>query len=221
MPMQRVQVQCMVGGKAVVTTGISSTTKVMASYPLATITVYLTGTSTLATIYSDNISTPQANPFTANLAGYGYFYAANGRYDVQVSGGSSPSLPSPITYGDILVFDPATAGVSSPIYSLSALGTLAIQSNIAPIAITMASVTPSSVRFDVKSAPTGAGLIASLYQAGVLWLTLTIPDGLTTIAASGGQLVSAGAIVAGRIWRLDITQVGSTFPGADITATIQ
>ena len=34
--------------------------------PSCTVTVYLTGTSTLATIYSNVSSTPLSNPFTAN-----------------------------------------------------------------------------------------------------------------------------------------------------------
>jgi hypothetical protein len=58
--------------------------------PSATVTVYETGGTTLATIYSDNLAspTPKANPFTAAASGYWFFYAAGGkRYDVQVSGG--------------------------------------------------------------------------------------------------------------------------------------
>lgn len=51
----------------------------------ATVTVYLAGTATLATLYSDNSSTALANPFTANTQGEYTFYAADGRYDVVVS----------------------------------------------------------------------------------------------------------------------------------------
>src|SRR4051794_31965767 len=43
------------------------------SYPNCTVTVYLTGTTTLATLFSDNSSTPLANPFTANSNGYWRF----------------------------------------------------------------------------------------------------------------------------------------------------
>lgn len=58
---------------------------------LATITVYLAGTTTLATIYQDEALTPLANPFTADADGYWSFYAADGTYDVRFSGTVSPA----------------------------------------------------------------------------------------------------------------------------------
>ncbi len=83
---------------------------VMNSYPGCSVTVYLAGTITPATIYSDNASTPLANPFTTSSAGSGYwfFYIDNGRYDVKLSGGN---IPTPFTLGDILVADPSQFSV--------------------------------------------------------------------------------------------------------------
>ena len=52
--------------------------KVQRSYPSCTVNVYLSGTSTPATIYSDAIGTPKANPFTAATNGTWRFYAALG-----------------------------------------------------------------------------------------------------------------------------------------------
>lgn len=74
------------GAQVVWTAGIASTTVVQASAPYATIRVYLTGTTTLATIFSDNQvpPTPMANPFQANQFGYWFFYAPDGRYDVMI-----------------------------------------------------------------------------------------------------------------------------------------
>ncbi len=106
---QRAQGFCTVGGSVVVTSGVSSTTKVMASYPSCTVNVYLTGTLTHATLFSDNSSTPLANPFTATSQGYWRWYAANGRYDVTISGGG---LASPFTYADILLADPTGGGTT-------------------------------------------------------------------------------------------------------------
>jgi hypothetical protein len=100
---QRAQGFCEQGNKPVVTAGTTSTTKVQASYPSCQVSVYLTGTLTLATLYSDNSSTPKANPFTADAFGHWFFYAANGRYDVALSGGG---LPAPWTLGDVLLADP-------------------------------------------------------------------------------------------------------------------
>lgn len=60
---------------------------VQQSYPGATVTVYLAGTSTLATIYADRTGTALANPFTANAVNSSWgFYAQPGYYDVQFSG---------------------------------------------------------------------------------------------------------------------------------------
>ena len=102
---------CQQGGQqtTVLTYQSSPNTPLQASYPTCTVTVYVTGTVTLATLYSDNLGTPLANPFTATANGYFEFYAANGRYDVMNSGGSPQVIPTPFTLGDILLYDPAGA----------------------------------------------------------------------------------------------------------------
>ncbi len=108
--MQRVWGECMKGAQTVTTVGLQSTSKVLASYPSCTVTVYLTGTLTLATLFSDNSSTPKANPFVADSFGYWFFYAANSRYDVQLSGGG---LTGTYTFSDILASDLGSGGISS------------------------------------------------------------------------------------------------------------
>lgn len=75
-----------------------------------TITVFISGTADLATLFSDNLATPTplANPFlgTSTVPGPGgffFFYADDGRYDVQVSLGT-PAIPLPyIIAGDVLL----------------------------------------------------------------------------------------------------------------------
>jgi len=94
---------CEQGAIATVTAGIPSTTNVQGSFPSCTVTVYLTGTLTLATLYADNVGTSLANPFTANSSGFWLWYADNNRYDVVLSGGG---LPSSWKITDILLFDP-------------------------------------------------------------------------------------------------------------------
>lgn len=78
--------------------------------PSATVTVYNKGTNILSTLYqNDNalLATPLANPFTAGTDGYAFFYAANGRYDIQFSGGG---ITNPWSYGDVALYDPGTIG---------------------------------------------------------------------------------------------------------------
>ena len=76
--------------------------------PSATLTVYAKGTNALSLLYAANdAAQPKANPFTAGTDGYGFFYAANGRYDIQVSGGG---ITTPYTLGDVVLYDPGTIG---------------------------------------------------------------------------------------------------------------
>ena len=91
---------CNLGGAQSVTSGLSSSNYLLGIIPSCTVKVYLTGTTTLATIYSDSSETPLTNPFTANAAsstnpGYWLFFAAaNQGYDVSLSGGISPNVYS-------------------------------------------------------------------------------------------------------------------------------
>ena len=91
------------GGVKVVTQGASSTNNLQGIIPHATITVYLTGTTTKATIYADGSSTPLANPFYANAlgatnpGGWVFWTATNAGVDVIGSGGIAPNIyPSPV-----------------------------------------------------------------------------------------------------------------------------
>lgn len=107
---QRANVTCALAG-SVSTAGIPSTNKAAIVYPGCTIAVYLTGTHTLAVIYSDNNNTAKANPFVADTTGNGFFYAALGRYDITFSGGG---LPSPQTFGDVLLQDVVALNIGPP-----------------------------------------------------------------------------------------------------------
>lgn len=71
-----------------------------------TIRVFDSGTSDLSTIFSDNTGTALANPFTAGTDGFYFFYADDGRYDVQMSAGT-PAISSAKTIGDIQLSDGA------------------------------------------------------------------------------------------------------------------
>ncbi len=51
----------------------------------ATVTVFNTGTSVIASIFSDQIGTPKPNPFVTDNLGTVVFYAANGFYDTNIT----------------------------------------------------------------------------------------------------------------------------------------
>lgn len=91
------------GGINILTAGSTSVTEAVGSYPGCTITVYLAGTVTLATIASDAIGTPKANPFTASSSDASWsFYVAPGSYDIRFSG---TGIAAPFTLGSVPVAD--------------------------------------------------------------------------------------------------------------------
>lgn len=67
----------------------------------ASVQVNLHGTTTPATIYSDNGVTQTANPLTTDVNGSFSFYAADGHYDLAITG---PNI-LPVSVDDILLVD--------------------------------------------------------------------------------------------------------------------
>ena len=105
------------GGTKAVTSGLSSTNYLNGIIPSATITVYLTGTQTLATIYSDANNTPLGNPFTSNAAssvnpgGFLFWASKTQGYDIVLSGGIAPNTyPAPVTITAIFPSGGGTLG---------------------------------------------------------------------------------------------------------------
>lgn len=100
------------GGQTVTTDGRVSSTFVQRSFPSSTVTVFNAGTLVAATIFSDSIGTPKANPFVADSDGEWDFWAASGSYDVQFSG---QGITSPFTLFGFFIPDPAiTAPLPDP-----------------------------------------------------------------------------------------------------------
>lgn len=124
------------GGQSTVSTLSGQTVTTQRSYPGATVTVYLTGTSTLASIYrTATAGSPiSGSQVTANANAYWDFYVGDGTYDIRFSGGTAPNtITSPFTFTAVSV---GTSGVEVNILSTGAvcdgvtLDTLAIQSAI-------------------------------------------------------------------------------------------
>src|ERR1035437_3438924 len=79
---------CTLGGTKAATQGMNSTNSLQGIIPSCTITVYVTGTTTRATIYSDVLHTPLSNPFTASSKGAWLFWADSPpAFDVTGQGG--------------------------------------------------------------------------------------------------------------------------------------
>ncbi len=105
-------------------------------------------------------------------------------------------------------------------YSLSSNGTISIAADITARTQIVTGGRISSLRVDLKVAPTGADVVIEVYQSASLLVTLTLLDGTTSITATATQLAAIAAITVPNYWRLDIQQVGSTYPGSDLVATI-
>ena len=90
---------CVQGATQAKTSGSPSSNYLQGIIPYCTVSVYLTGTTTLATIYADGSNTPLTNPFQADASGSWLFWAAlNQAYDITLSGGIYPNTYSvPIT----------------------------------------------------------------------------------------------------------------------------
>ena len=113
---------------------------------------------------------------------------------------------------------PTSTSSSSRVFTLQKYGNLAIQTDCAGHLFILQNQKVSTVRADLETAPTGASFICKVYQNSSLWVTLTITATHTTVSAATSGLTQ---LVAGNYLRLDITQVGSTIPGANLTVTIQ
>lgn len=100
---QRLFGWCQQGGVATVVPGTpgSGTQRFQQTFRGCTVNIYLVGTSTAATLYSDDAGTAQANPFTASsTTGFWSAYVDGGRYDVRYSGGG---ISVPFTISDYRV----------------------------------------------------------------------------------------------------------------------
>lgn len=188
---------CTTGGTAATTQSLNSTNKLQGIIPLCTVTVYLTGTTTKATIFADGINTSLGNPFTASTKGQWLFWSALSQgVDVVLSGGggvptctTAPNCyTSPVTLTNLIVGGGGGGGGSSP----------------APpsYAVQFANVGASALASDpnIQINPTTHTLTA--YKPGISTANTVIAWGMGTDAASfsgtpGQQIDAACATFAG------------------------
>lgn len=159
--------------------------------PAPTITVYNAGTLNLSSIFSDNGVTPKANPFTAGTDGFLFFYAANGRYDVKVSGGG---VATPYTWSDILLLDSAAGFVNSINGDTTSAQTLTVGTAGADFAIVDGGGGAHTFNLPNASA-TARGVVSTGAQTFAGAKTFSTP----IAAGSGGTGINASAAANGRL----------------------
>ena len=111
----------------------------------------------------------------------------------------------------------SSAGTGSASYLFTVPGTIGIRSNAAPLIQAPADESLSSVVALVKTAPMGANISVNVLDAGSVIATVTIVAGKT----SGTVALTAAGVSAGDLLTIDITAVGTTFPGSDLTVQLQ
>jgi hypothetical protein len=97
---------CTSGAYPAVTSNLNSTNTLQTSYGSCQVAVYVTGTTTLATLFSDTAGDPLSNPFTAGTDGkFQFFIAVPSSIDITMSGGTGGpfggGMPAPYTISDV------------------------------------------------------------------------------------------------------------------------
>ena len=175
---------CENGGRHATVSGLSATNFQLGVIPSCSVTVYLTGTTTKATIFADSLGTPLANPFTGAVVGstapgQWLFYAATGvGYDVTMSGGIAPNtFPTPVTLTDLIV---GGGGGGGGVSSFSS-------GNLLPLfTTTVANPTTSpALSFNPQSVP-------NLSFYGNVTPTINPPQFVTFVAGANISLTPSG-----------------------------
>lgn len=124
--------------------------KLMETFPNAVVTVYVAGTTTLATIFSDKTGTPKSNPFSADSTAFYFFYADPAQYDVRFSGFG---ITVPFTISDVNVGGDGTGGEGTLITltgDVVGSGTEIISTTISVGAVTNAKIANSTIDLTAK-----------------------------------------------------------------------
>jgi len=136
--------------------------------------------------------------------------------------GGSESLLSGSRFMDFYLFNLTgqVPGEAQSAFNLTVDGNLGIGNDLAPIIALQLAVSPSRVVAKVKVAPTGADIDVRIKEGSNIWLTLTIPAGQVSVEATQFQLDAAGEIPLDSIIQLDLTKVGTTVPGSDLSVLV-
>lgn len=158
---------------------------------------------TAHTILADNVANTVTLISTSTLDGGG-----------NQSTGAFDPVREVFNYGD-----GGALGFVGAIY-MNMESTIAIGPDVAPQTFLNETARAKAVRATLKTAPSGGPVELDIKVDGVLWMSLTIPDGDLEVEATPAELAAATDIGAGLNVSLDVTSVPVTFPGADLAVII-
>jgi hypothetical protein len=207
---------CNQAGKQAQTNGLLSSNYMQGIIPRCTVTVYLTGSTTLATIYSDANRTVLTNPFNANSNGQFTIFASSSQgYDVQGSGGNGnpncttgPTCYSAPTALAVDIYPSSNLTPITGVVALSGDGSLISNMNSTGN-VTLALTNAAGYKvWGNCSSPTGVPSYCSLVYAmfpnsGATPCTYTNPtvsvnqQGVITSISNGGGSTSFSSISTG------------------------
>jgi hypothetical protein len=104
-------------------------------------------------------------------------------------------------------------------YSFQITGYLAIQTNAAPNIVVDSDRSVRDIYGMVLTAPTGAPIVLQINRNGAAYVTAQIPAGATLSNVVGG--FGLPALRSGDILSLNITGVGTSIPGSDLTLVMR
>jgi len=221
---------CFSGGRSATTQGLTSSNKLDGIIPSCSVSVFITGTTTRATIYSDALNTPLANPFiadnlTAAAPGKWLFFATTGQgYDVVMSGGISPLVyTAPVTLTDLKVGGSGGGGGG---ISAAAVAPIRVNAGVGPVTTGLATfdcptclvgIGPGTQFFlpiwnttttlgDSEWSQASDGTTTTFHGSGGVH-AVSLPEGTAATPAAGQEIINSNA----SLHTLDLSQNGGAF----------
>ncbi len=161
--------------------------------PLAKVTVYLTDTSTLATLYDASGTPLGANPITAATSGLVGFAAANGAYDIQIASADGSYLAPKVHDLQLYDLSQLDAKVASVLATTTDPGFVAVATDMALGAASKILTVATDL---LLGAASKIAIVATDLALGASSLIGQAPGKATAAAGSASAAATSAALAA-------------------------
>lgn len=185
------------------------------------VSVYLSGTTTLASLYMMDGVTRENNPTRSDVNGYVAFATADGYYDAS---GTAPD-GSPVVRDNIPVFDVAASAASASASAASATSQAVVATQQATIATTQAGIAATYAAaaaiqgeavYPNAAAGVNTALAVAVTTAGSGGTNGTFSLPIAAPGAGGTQAVGTFTVSGGAITAAALSVAGTNYTGAPI-----